>query len=163
MAQGEHQNAIIKAAREEKGLSQAALGKSLGRLAVSGVAIRNYETGRSLPDFDRAKKLAAALGLDIEEIAYSDRQPRARQARGATEAERPKARRAKTRRTTARRSSVRAPARITRRTKSRRASTRIEAVVLTNPEEIAVIDVIRELPAAARRTVVGMLLGAGGR
>lgn len=65
-------------ARKSLGLSQAALGKKIGR---TGVAICNWESDRCGPSEDVVPRLAKILGLSAEELikrsrAYKSRTPR---------------------------------------------------------------------------------------
>jgi transcriptional regulator with XRE-family HTH domain len=59
-------NEIIQEKREERGLSQAALGKLAG---VEARQIRRYEAGESHPTLPVAVKIAKALGISVDELA----------------------------------------------------------------------------------------------
>lgn len=52
----------IRAARKEAGLTQKELGEKLG---VSAAMIGQYETGVRNPKFEKIKKIANALEIDI--------------------------------------------------------------------------------------------------
>ena len=54
---------IIKDIRKQKGLSQKALADLCG---VHQTAVSQWEKGRTTPDLDSLKKLAAALGVSAE-------------------------------------------------------------------------------------------------
>ncbi len=58
----------IKKARQEKGLSQKALGQLLG---VSQQHIAQYESGKRTPKFGTAQKIATALDVDINDLLAS--------------------------------------------------------------------------------------------
>lgn len=62
--------AAVKALREEKGLTQAALADRLG---VSGKAVSKWETSRGLPDITLLEPLAAALGVSVCELLSGGR------------------------------------------------------------------------------------------
>jgi transcriptional regulator with XRE-family HTH domain len=77
---------VIRAAREEKGMTQYALAKRAG---FSPQALAAIEEGRR-PTFDAIRKLCAALGIQVQDVA--DRlppvqlQPPARPRRGRPKA-----------------------------------------------------------------------------
>jgi transcriptional regulator with XRE-family HTH domain len=54
--------ARLAAERKERGITAAALARRAG---YSDVAVRNWETGRSVPDLDRLEDYAAVLGMQI--------------------------------------------------------------------------------------------------
>lgn len=64
---------ILRQAREAKGLSQADIGVKLG---ITSAAVGHYEKGIAKPPFERAKKLARILGIDVSEIEVSSRAQR---------------------------------------------------------------------------------------
>lgn len=55
----------LRALREQRGLSQKALGEAVG---VSRQAINALETGKHAPSLDLAYRLAALFGRDVEAI-----------------------------------------------------------------------------------------------
>jgi len=55
----------LKAIRKAKGMTQAQLSKAA---KIHRITISKYETGRVDPTLDSAEKLAAALGVTIEEL-----------------------------------------------------------------------------------------------
>lgn len=55
----------IKALREKRGLTQAALGDQLG---VSSKAVSKWETGKGLPDIALLQPLGEALGVSVIEL-----------------------------------------------------------------------------------------------
>lgn len=57
--------ATIKALREKKGLTQAALAD---QLAISSKAVSKWETGKGLPDITLIEPLAQALGVSVLEL-----------------------------------------------------------------------------------------------
>ena len=59
----------IKKVRQEKGLSQKALGQLLG---VSQQHIAQYETGKRKPKYDTLKKIIHALNVPILDIVDED-------------------------------------------------------------------------------------------
>lgn len=56
---------VIRALREKKKLTQAALADKIG---VSDKAVSKWETGRGLPDITLLEPLAAALGVSVIEL-----------------------------------------------------------------------------------------------
>ena len=56
---------VVRALRETNGLSQAALGSTLG---VSRQTINSIETGRYLPSLPLAISLARFFGTTVEEV-----------------------------------------------------------------------------------------------
>lgn len=56
---------IIRKKREEKGLTQAQLAKTLG---VTAKAVSKWETGAGLPDVSLFEPLSAALALSVTEL-----------------------------------------------------------------------------------------------
>ena len=58
-------NERLKSIREQKGLTQAELGKRSG---LSSRMIQKYESGLSRPRFDAAEKLASALEMLVSEL-----------------------------------------------------------------------------------------------
>ena len=56
---------VIRALREERGLTQAQLA---ARIAVSDKAVSKWETGRGLPDITLLEPLAASLGVSVLEL-----------------------------------------------------------------------------------------------
>lgn len=60
----------IRRLREERGLSQAALG---GKLGVSRQTVNSLETGRYDPSLPLAFTVARYFDLTIEEIFHDDR------------------------------------------------------------------------------------------
>lgn len=59
----------LKAARVDKGMSQAELGAAVG---VAGKTVGHWESGRSKPSIDKAIKVCAALGRKFEEIRWPE-------------------------------------------------------------------------------------------
>lgn len=53
--------------RREKGLSQRQLAMATG---VTRQAIGQYETGRRVPDIAKARLIAAALGVGVDDIVF---------------------------------------------------------------------------------------------
>ena len=72
-------NSILRQAREAKGLSQAEVGIKLG---ITSAAVGHYEKGIAKPPFERAKKLARMLGIDVAAIQVSSRAQRRSRAEG---------------------------------------------------------------------------------
>lgn len=66
---GEALGSRIKAARQERGLSQAALA---ARLGVTRPAVTQWEGGRIEPDSENLRNLAAALDVDFGWLAQGD-------------------------------------------------------------------------------------------
>lgn len=61
MTTGQH----IKAARERAGITQVELGDKIG---VSGVAIMRYEKDTRQPRLETLQRIAAALGVPVQEL-----------------------------------------------------------------------------------------------
>jgi transcriptional regulator with XRE-family HTH domain len=61
--------ARIRKAREEKRLSQRALGTAVG---VSNEAVRQWEGGWSRPSAENLPALASALGVTVDELLRDD-------------------------------------------------------------------------------------------
>lgn len=59
----------IKAARDAKGLSQAALGKLIG---VSRVAVTQWESGETAPTHGKLPAIADALGVSVSDLLSDD-------------------------------------------------------------------------------------------
>ncbi len=59
----------IKAARDAKGLSQAALGKLIG---VSRVAVTQWESGETAPTHGKLPVIADALGVSVSDLLSDD-------------------------------------------------------------------------------------------
>ena len=57
----------LKAARVNAGLTQKAVIKELG---ISKTTLANYEKGRTSPDIETGKALAALYGASIEDIIF---------------------------------------------------------------------------------------------
>lgn len=55
----------IKELRKQKGMTQEALAAFTG---INRVSIAKYETGKSTPSLKTAGKLAAALGVTVDEL-----------------------------------------------------------------------------------------------
>ena len=72
-------NGILRQAREAKGMSQAEVGIKLG---ITSAAVGHYEKGIAKPPFERAKKLARMLGIDVAAIQVSSRAQRRSRAEG---------------------------------------------------------------------------------
>jgi len=53
----------LKVSREEKGLSQEALGSSLD---ISAGTIKRYEAGKGYPDIDKFQNMCSVLGVSVE-------------------------------------------------------------------------------------------------
>ena len=60
---------IIRKKREEKGLTQAQLAKTVG---VTAKAVSKWETGAGLPDVSLFEPLSAALSLSVTELFSGD-------------------------------------------------------------------------------------------
>ncbi|MFP5435963.1 MAG: multiprotein-bridging factor 1 family protein, partial [Alphaproteobacteria bacterium] len=129
------------AAREKLGISQTQLAEMLDpSLRVSKVAIGHYETGRSLPDRDRGAAIAKILKISPKKIPTSDRTPR-KPVKIATKS-----------RSRVARSASSAP---------QRGKTKVDGgLLLTNPDEISIINALRGMTAATRRVVRTMILAA---
>lgn len=62
-------NEKLKAARKQKGLSQAALGKLLG---VQAQTIGRWETGKSKPNLETVNKLCEILNIPLYSLISKD-------------------------------------------------------------------------------------------
>ena len=62
----------LRTARERSGLTQEALAE---QLHVTRQTISNWEGGKSLPDIESLKALAAALNVSIEQLIYEQPPP----------------------------------------------------------------------------------------
>ena len=58
----------IKAARVNVGLTQAQASKELG---ITRATLANYEAGKTSPDIEMGKKIAALYKTTIEELIFS--------------------------------------------------------------------------------------------
>lgn len=59
----------IKELRKQKGMTQEALAAFTG---INRVSIAKYETGKTTPSLNTAEKLAAALGVTVDELLKGD-------------------------------------------------------------------------------------------
>lgn len=74
----------IATAREQKGLSQAALADIIG---ISSGAVGQYETGRNLPKMARFEAIAGACGVTVEWLLTGDDPEELRKAQTINEVE----------------------------------------------------------------------------
>ena len=63
---------LLQDLRREAGLSQTELASRSG---LSIDTLRNWEQDRSLPRLDAATKLAQALGVSLDRLAYTGEEP----------------------------------------------------------------------------------------
>ena len=59
----------IKELRKQKGMTQEALAAFTG---INRVSIAKYETSKTMPSLKTAEKLAAALGVTVDELLKGD-------------------------------------------------------------------------------------------
>ena len=57
----------LKAARVNVGMTQEEVGKEVGKTKNT---IQNYESGKSTPDIETGKKLAALFGLSVDDLNF---------------------------------------------------------------------------------------------
>lgn len=57
----------LKAARVNANITQEEAASAVGKTRNT---IQNYESGRSIPDIETAKKLAAIYGLTVDDIIF---------------------------------------------------------------------------------------------
>lgn len=62
----------LRCAREDRGLGRGRLRKAIG-CAVTVETLRNYETGKTAPDMNTAAKIAAALGVGLDDLMDNPR------------------------------------------------------------------------------------------
>lgn len=69
----EQVGATLKTFREDRGVTQIAVA---ARLGVKPSTLADFESGRDNPTLERLESYAAAYGVLLEVVAFSDDQPR---------------------------------------------------------------------------------------